>query len=494
MGSTYIKLPEEFNERNIVGQKKISQYSLMQFVPGKVISVVTSQVENKDYGGNEERIGSIVAYPYVGNLGIQKSSMSGEESRYYPLLRGMCDIPLEGDPVLLCTIGERNYYLGPLNTEGDPNHNFNPYEGNELTTDSVEYKQNYFIKAPFKRLQKLKNPILDAPRNDSEDLHYDNIHGDLLLEGRHGNSLRIGSRNINPYIILSNGRAEHQFVESSLDSNILSMTSQGTLRNHFPIDIKGKEVRQQDIENKSQEELQQELRYNFTLADDEVDTVHRSISKTFKTSLGRGLGPHPTNGRNPVPNASGIDDEDIEQTINGYDRPQTFLSSDRIIFNARKDSMFLASKQFIHMGAGNTMTFSSNNTCLFTAATRWRIEDTPLVEIFSTADVVIDGRNKIVLGSYIHDDYINKAVMGESLVTYLATIVQEIKNMCYATAMSIEQSNKPGAALSNMKKVADGFDEILGMELVEDEENQISYEWPKTLADVILSNKVFIKK
>ena len=45
-----------------------------------------------------------------------------------------------------------------------------------------------------------------------------------------------------------------------------------------------------------------------------------------------------------------------------------------------------------------------------------------------------------------------------------------------------------------MKKVADGFDEILGMELVEDEENQISYEWPKTLADVILSNKVFIKK
>ena len=122
------------------------------------------------------------------------------------------------------------------------------------------------------------------------------------------------------------------------------------------------------------------------------------------------------------------------------------------------------------------------------------VEDTPLVEIFSTSDVVIDGRNKIVLGSHIHDDYINKAVMGESLVTYLATIVNEIKNMCYATAMSIEQSNKPGAAMDNMKKIADGFDEILGMELVEDDELEVSYEWPKTLADVILSNKVFIKK
>ena len=345
MGSTYIKLPDEFNERNIVGQKKISQYSLMQFVPGKVVSVVTSQVENKDYAGVKERIGSITAYPYVGNLGIRKSSMVGEESRYYPLLRGMSDIPVEGDPVLLTTVGDKNYYLGPLNTEGDPNWNDNQYEGAELTSNVTEYKQSYFVKAPFMRLQKLKNPPLDAPLNKNDgNLHYENVHGDLLLEGRHGNSLRIGSRNINPYVYLSSGRQQGQFIESSLDSNIFTMTSQGTLREHFNNDFK-RDIFKDDIINKTREEKLEDYKYNFTLADDEVDTVHRSISKTFKTSLGRGLGPHPTNGRNPVPNASGTDDEDIEQTINGYNKPQTFLSSDRIIFNARKDSMFLSSRQ-----------------------------------------------------------------------------------------------------------------------------------------------------
>ena len=28
------------------------------------------------------------------------------------------------------------------------------------------------------------------------------IHGDMMLEGRHWNSIRIGSRDVNPYIFL----------------------------------------------------------------------------------------------------------------------------------------------------------------------------------------------------------------------------------------------------------------------------------------------------
>ena len=59
------------------------------------------------------------------------------------------------------------------------------------------------------------------------------IHGDLLFEGRHGNSLRIGSRNINPYLIISNGRDVHNVVETSLDSTILSITHRGTIRDYF---------------------------------------------------------------------------------------------------------------------------------------------------------------------------------------------------------------------------------------------------------------------
>ena len=62
------------------------------------------------------------------------------------------------------------------------------------------------------------------------------IHGDLVLEGRHGNSIRIGSRNIHPYIIISNGRAPNNPVETSLDGTILAILENGSIRDHFNMD------------------------------------------------------------------------------------------------------------------------------------------------------------------------------------------------------------------------------------------------------------------
>ena len=52
----------------------------------------------------------------VGNKGLKKISMLGEENRYYPLMRGFVDGPTPGDPVLLCTVGGVNYYFGQLNS------------------------------------------------------------------------------------------------------------------------------------------------------------------------------------------------------------------------------------------------------------------------------------------------------------------------------------------------------------------------------------------
>ena len=81
------------------------------------------------------------------------------------------------------------------------------------------------------------------------------------------------------------------------------------------------------------------------------------ISKTFKKNIGRGV------------QETGEDDLDIEKTIYSYgekaDEGQAFLSSDRITFNARKDSIFLAAYKFLHMGSGNSMTFSTSNNILF---------------------------------------------------------------------------------------------------------------------------------
>ena len=46
---------------------------------------------------------------------------------------------------------------------------------------------------------------MDNPNARGKVLSTD-IPGDMIFEGRHGNSIRIGSRWVNPYIMISNGR------------------------------------------------------------------------------------------------------------------------------------------------------------------------------------------------------------------------------------------------------------------------------------------------
>ena len=71
---------------------------------------------------------------------ILRRSNLDEESRYYPLLRGINDVPSKGDPVLLCTIGNTNYYLGPLATDNNsPTWNTDPLIQNEHNIGSEQY-------------------------------------------------------------------------------------------------------------------------------------------------------------------------------------------------------------------------------------------------------------------------------------------------------------------------------------------------------------------
>ena len=103
----------------------------LQFVPGVVLDVV---VNTESVGHNTIRdINSINAKSHVSN-DVEQDSVN--KTRYYPLLRGMIDVPVKGDPVLLCTFGGVNYYLGPLNTtENSPTWNNDPSFRKEVLTE-----------------------------------------------------------------------------------------------------------------------------------------------------------------------------------------------------------------------------------------------------------------------------------------------------------------------------------------------------------------------
>ena len=203
-------------EKNEFGMKNFFPRDIyVDFIPGVVIDVVLND-KSPAYADNSRNINSIIAMKHFGEEVELKSMV---RARYFPLLRGMVDVPVKGDPVLLCDFGGINYYFGPLNSINSPNFNidtlnngFNPKNNNTTVKNKSTFKEKFNIPKNYlittvSRLQKEYKQILDDPKqsNEGEDGSISKIdtHGDMVFEGRYGNSLRIGSRGSFPLITIS---------------------------------------------------------------------------------------------------------------------------------------------------------------------------------------------------------------------------------------------------------------------------------------------------
>ena len=297
-------------------------------MPGIVTAVTTSE-ESGAFDGNMRKINSIIATSHYDKQ-VKRVGLNSERNRYYPLLRGIVDVPTVGDPVLLCTFAGIQYYLGPLNTENNPNFNVDNisltsklrtfFDKNPDERDVIGLSKNFMKLSHLPRLQKKYIKSLDDPRDDKPT--YNDIAGDIIYEGRHGNSIRIGSRDVNPYIMLSNGRGLNRTTESILDGTIFAMIEKGSINEHFSPDES----------------------ILYTMSSDRIENPKVLMSNLVSI----------------VNN-----DENSTDLIYKYNTPQSFLISDRIIIDAKKDSIFLSSFQNIHIGAGRNLTISTNKDTIF---------------------------------------------------------------------------------------------------------------------------------
>ena len=194
MGSTFTT----FSGQKVKGfmGKEYSVPVYLQFVPGYCAEVVHSK-QSLGYKG-EQTINSIYAVSHIlTTTGKRKQQYYSEDNRYFPLLRNHGDVPTKGDPVLLCTIGKINYYLGPLNTinnsptwNDDLNYKKDLTIPNEDTLDNTPRGErgeslNFNKELLYSRLQKIRNKDLDYGTSINE------VVGDYMIEGRHGNSIRV---------------------------------------------------------------------------------------------------------------------------------------------------------------------------------------------------------------------------------------------------------------------------------------------------------------
>jgi len=348
--SSIFTTSEQIKIKSAFGKDKSVPFYL-QFVPGVCVESITSITSIKSMY-DEQNVNSIIALSHVRNGSRkQKSNLDGG-NRYYPLLRGIFEVPAKGDPVLLCTVGGIQYYLGPLNTTNSPNFNSDNLWEPEIKKDSgalnVESDSRLskgespnFVKKNFHRMVKPYNPKLDGEKTFNE------THGDIMVEGRHGNSIRVGSRGENPYITFSNGRQTMYTTEGFADGTLISIINYGSLNQHFggfakqigtttdgsPIDI--------------------EIVDGFTLASDYVDeSTKEKPPKRFMANL--------------IKSVNG--DVDAQQLVYEYGKDtiqnQILTSSDRITINSKSDDIYLSSNKDIHIGTKRHLTISTNKNLI----------------------------------------------------------------------------------------------------------------------------------
>ena len=267
----------------------------LQFIPAYVSEVITN-ADSDSFAKDDRRINGVKVITHIGNETYNTNLSSIEDKIYYPLLRGFVDVPTQGDPVLVCSFGGVDFYLGPVNTLNNPN--FNPDHMKKLDSSpqsnaNIGVKERLGINPFFKwrpTVKRLQKPYIRKLDSDDKEKMFG--IGDMLLESRHGNSIRIGSRSGYPNIFISNGRNDTNTVESINDANIMSFTTKGNIsdifqQNYLP------SSNHEDLENK------------------------RPIS---------------------------FNDEDV---------PQMLLRADKLTFDSRKSDITLSSYNNLFIGTGN---------------------------------------------------------------------------------------------------------------------------------------------
>lgn len=241
-----------------------------------------------------------------------------------PLLRGFSDSITRGDLVLYTTIAGKRFYLGPLNTTNDPN--FTPdhtYRGSGK--GSIDRPNGYSKLYPGGEGwgghggKKIKKMFKNQSALDGADIQKVGIGIDLyskftdtIIEGRHGNGIRIGSRKSSPQLMITNNVISGNELETAFNGSNISLTSTGTLLTNFSMN---------------------------ELSCDRIDNPRQ---------LKLGYGGDESLGENKFDN--------------DYKRDQIIMFSDRITFDARSEEvgdLTLSAKRNINLGAGKNFTLTT---------------------------------------------------------------------------------------------------------------------------------------
>ena len=316
-----------------------------QFIPARVTDIIISNTHPLfDENGGWSSIGTIF-FESIDNLGNSTSTTSNPVAT--PLLPYIKNYPLINELVLLFNLPGKNiskstnatnllqyYYLNPIAVWNHPHHNAYPNLIDSITNASQDINYEQIENGIVRGVSSSPSNIeLNSPlTNRNSFIEKTNIHpllpfaGDNIYEGRWGNSIRFGSTVPPISVSGSSNTPEYQNNWSFVGQNGDPIT---ILRNGQP----------KDSSDAGWLPIIENIREDLSSI---YMTSYQQIPLRASNEDYSALSPSPLLPRE-------------------FFNPQIILNSERLIFNATKDSILASAQDSISLSSDNQIGLTSKN-------------------------------------------------------------------------------------------------------------------------------------
>ena len=357
-----------------------------QIINARVVDIILDETHPKwDKFGGWNGIGTI-EFVLLENKNQQDTTSA------IPLFPQLKNFPLINETVLIFSFPNRNinkysnikgyYYLNPVNLWNHPHHNAFPdvFKSEPTNAQNADYES--IQGGQVRRIRDNSSEIeLNSPEVGGTFVEKSNIHpilsfaGDNIFEGRFGNSIRLGN--------------------TSKSKSIYNNNWSNTGENGDPITI---------IRNGQNPNSGEEGWIPVT------ENINNDLSSIYLTStqqipLSTDFPDFPALKKNP-------------ESLSEYSKNQIILSSGRLVFNSKGDSIFLSSNKSISLNASEDIALFSRNSNITLQGKEIKLGEKTASEPIILGNKFMEGFEQLLFGiSLLCDSLSAEPFLGPSSAT-----------------------------------------------------------------------------
>lgn len=369
--------------------------SSLEAINSKVISGRVTNIIISDTSTNFENYGQWNGIGTVEFENVNEPNASGTISVASPLFPHLTNYPVVNEILLIFSLPDKTqsgrlnetfkyYYISPTSCWNHPHHNAVPNP--LLTQDEIEPENDTdYIQNEIGVTSKVQSNEFELnlnPPTGGTFVEKSNIHpilpfmGDVIMEGRFGNSIRLGNT----------AKSDSTFYQNNWSTSGENGNPITIIRNGQP----------SDTSEQGFEPI--------------IENVNKDLSSIYLTS--NQIIPIKTE----FPDFPSLDSNPA--SLNNYSSNQIILSSGRLVFNSSTDSIFLTSNQSVSINAVKDIGLFSRKNNIIIQGKEIRLGEKDASESIILGDKFMEGFNNLLFAiSLVCDSLTTEPFLGPTSAT-----------------------------------------------------------------------------